>query len=95
MAVAASSNSVVDTRSMRIVRLLRVTTYVRSAAAQVLRNAHRRKYDPICIVHPQCKLYDWIPIQWNRQRTGSPLTRVQIYLQRDFTPRDSDVTFDL
>ena len=33
--------------------------------------------------------------QWNRQRTGSPLTCVQIYLQRDFTPRDSDVTFDL
>ena len=33
--------------------------------------------------------------QWNRQRTGSPLTRVQIYLQRNFTPRDSDVTFDL
>ena len=33
--------------------------------------------------------------QWNRQRTGSPLTRVQIYLQRDFTLRDSDGTFDL
>ena len=62
MAVAASSNSVIDTLSMRIVRLLRVTTFVRSAAAKVPRNAHRRKYDPICIVHPQCKLYNWIPI---------------------------------
>ena len=58
MAVAASSNSVVDTLLMRIVRLLRVTTYVRSAAAKVPRNAHRRKYDPICIVHPQYKLYN-------------------------------------
>ena len=44
------------------VSMLRVTTYVRSAAAKVPRNVHRRKYDPICIVHPQCKLYNWIPI---------------------------------
>ena len=62
MAIAASCNSVVDTRSIRIVRLLRVITAVRSAAAQVPWNAHRRKYDPICVVHPQCKLYNWIPI---------------------------------
>ena len=47
----ASCNSVVDARSIGIVRLLRVTTAVRSAAAQVPRNAHRRKYDPICTLH--------------------------------------------
>ena len=40
-------------------------------------------------------LREKILTQWNRQRTGSPLTRVQIYLQRDFTPRSPDATFDL